>query len=63
MRSWEKEARINDNDHWAMDAFSGSAIGFFSAKAIVALHKKGFKFSVIPVIDNPLSGLALSYRF
>jgi hypothetical protein len=40
-----------------------SAIGFLTAKAIVAPHKKGSKFSVIPVIDGPVRVLALSYRF
>ncbi len=32
--------RINENDHWASDVFVGSAIGFFTTKAILALHKK-----------------------
>lgn len=56
-------SRVNDNDHWASDVFFGSAIGFFTAKAIVALHKKDINLAVIPVIDGQLRGLAISYKF
>lgn len=56
-------SRINDNDHWASDVFFGSAIGFFTAKAIVALHKKGSNLTVTPLIDGQLRGLAISYKF
>ena len=56
-------SRINDNDHWASDVFLGSAIGFFTAKAILALHKKNSKIAVIPVIDGRVRGVALGYRF
>ncbi len=55
--------RINDNDHWASDVFVGSAIGFFTAKAIVALHKKSPNIVIIPVIDGPVRGLGLSLIF
>jgi membrane-associated phospholipid phosphatase len=56
-------SRVNDNDHWASDVFFGSAIGFFTAKAIVVLHKKGVNIAVIPVIDGQLRALLISYKF
>jgi len=55
--------KINDNDHWASDVFLGSAIGFFTAKAIVALHKKNANLAVIPVNDGHVRGLAISLIF
>jgi len=55
--------RMNDNDHWASDVFLGSAIGFFNAKAIVALHKKKGNIAVIPVIEGQARGVVLSYKF
>jgi len=56
-------SRINDNDHWASDVFLGSAIGFFTAKAIIALHKKDINLAVTPLIQGPIRGVAISYRF
>ena len=56
-------ARIHNNDHWASDVFLGSAIGFFTAKAIVALHKKDIDLVVMPVIEDQFRGLALFYQF
>jgi membrane-associated phospholipid phosphatase len=55
--------RINDNDHWASDVFFGSAIGFFTAKAIFTLHKKNANIAVIPVNDGHVRGLAISLKF
>jgi len=54
---------INDNDHWASDVFVGSAFGFFTAKAIVALHKKKANLAVIPVNDGHVRWLAISLKF
>lgn len=56
-------SRVNDNDHWASDVFFGSAVGFFTAKAILALHKKDIKIAVIPVMENQLRALAICYKF
>jgi membrane-associated phospholipid phosphatase len=56
-------ARINDNAHWASDVFVGSAIGYFTAKTIVALHKKNSRFQVVPLTDGQHNGLAISYKF
>jgi len=55
--------RINDNDHWASDVFLGSAIGFFTAKAILTLHKKNANIAVIPVNDGRVRGLTISLKF
>jgi membrane-associated phospholipid phosphatase len=55
--------RINDNDHWASDVFFGSAVGFFTAKAIVGLHKNNPNIVIMPVIDGQARGLALSLIF
>jgi membrane-associated phospholipid phosphatase len=56
-------ARINDNGHWASDVFAGSAIGYFTAKTIVKLHKKGSKFAVAPAMTGQGLGLVISYKF
>lgn len=38
-------SRVNDNDHWASDIFFGSAVGFFTARAI-------YKLSLCPSAKN-----------
>ena len=55
--------RMNNNDHWASDVFVGSAIGFFTTKAILALHKKSVNIAVIPVSDGQVRGLVISLKF
>jgi hypothetical protein len=58
-------SRVHDNAHWASDVIIGSAIGYFTAKAIVRLHggDGGADFSIRPVLDRDAAGLSLSYRF
>jgi membrane-associated phospholipid phosphatase len=59
-------SRVNDNYHWASDVFFGSAVGYFTAKAIVGLHrnKKDIDLTVIPVTDGRDTALTvISYRF
>jgi len=59
-------SRVNDNAHWASDVFFGSAIGYFTAKAIVGLHSKEKKdrgVTVFPVINDKYTALLMSYRF
>ncbi len=34
-------SRVNDNDHWASDVFFAAVIGYFTAKAVVALNSDG----------------------
>jgi len=50
-------SRVNDNAHWPSDVFFGSCLGYFTAKGIVALHKKD-----IGLIISPTS-LSFLYRF
>jgi len=59
-------SRVNDNAHWASDVFFGSAVGYFTAKAIVGLHSKEKKERsavIIPVINDKHTALLISYRF
>ncbi len=59
-------SRVNDNYHWASDVFFGSALGYFTAKAIVGLHKskKDINLTVIPITDGKDTALTvISYRF
>jgi hypothetical protein len=58
-------SRLHDNDHWASDVFLGSAIGYFTAKAILALHKenKVKNITLLPSFDGKEGRLALSYKF
>lgn len=58
-------SRVNDNDHWTSDAFFGSAIGYFMAKAVVGLHsekEKDRNLSVYPLIDGEYAGFLIAYR-
>jgi membrane-associated phospholipid phosphatase len=57
-------SRVHDNAHWMSDVVIGSAIGHFTARAIIRLHGgEGRSLSVQPVVGNGRSGLSLSYRF
>ena len=58
-------SRVNDNDHWTSDVFFGSAIGYFTAKAIIGLHdsKKDRNYSILPMINGKQFALLLSYNF
>ncbi len=55
-------SRINDNDHWASDVFAGAAIGYFTARFLIRLHKNS-RFAILPLLENGRQGLALGYRF
>jgi membrane-associated phospholipid phosphatase len=58
-------SRVHDNAHWTSDVIIGSAIGYFTARAIVGLHGSGGErtFSVRPMLDQGRAGLSLAYRF
>lgn len=58
-------SRVNDNFHWASDAFLGSAIGYFTAKAILALHKndRTNRLSFIAILNSKQSSILISYKF
>jgi membrane-associated phospholipid phosphatase len=61
-------SRLNDNAHWMSDVLLGSAIGYFTAKAVTGLHgsdtyrPKG-NFDLAPVVNGRYAGLSLSYSF
>lgn len=54
-------SRIHDDAHWASDAFLGSAIGYFTAKAVIALHGKHKNIHVLPLSGG--TGLAIGVKF
>jgi membrane-associated phospholipid phosphatase len=57
-------SRVHDNAHWMSDVVIGTAIGHFTAKAIIGLSGgTGRNLSLQPVISNGRSGLSLAYRF
>jgi membrane-associated phospholipid phosphatase len=60
-------SRLNDNAHWMSDVLVGSAIGYFTAKAVVGLHggetRARHRFGVAPVVNSDLAGLSVSYGF
>ncbi len=59
-------SRVNDDEHWASDIFVGSAIGYFTAKAVVGRHdpaQAGKTLSLVPLFDGERAGLALICRF
>lgn len=58
-------SRVNDNAHWASDVFFGSAIGYFTAKAIIGLHesKKGENLIVTPLVNDKHAAVLITYTF
>jgi membrane-associated phospholipid phosphatase len=58
-------SRVHNNGHWSSDAFVGSAIGYFTGKAIVASHRDGKEsnLSIAPVIDGKDLGFVVTYRY
>jgi membrane-associated phospholipid phosphatase len=58
-------SRVNDNAHWPSDVFFGSAIGYFTAKAIVGLHtsKRNGSLTILPIADGKYTALLISYKF
>lgn len=58
-------SRVNDNAHWASDVFVGSAIGFFTAKAVIALHANDSqrRFTLLPISDGKKSFILISFNF
>jgi membrane-associated phospholipid phosphatase len=58
-------SRVHDNAHWPSDIIIGSAIGHFTARAIIGLHggTADTGFSLVPTVDQRGPNLSLSYRF
>ena len=57
-------SRVNDNDHWASDVLFGSAIGYFTARAILRLHKvdSNSRITIFPQLDYRHAGLSIALR-
>jgi membrane-associated phospholipid phosphatase len=55
--------RVYTNGHWASDVFVGSAIGYFTGKAVVASHSKQSNVSLMPWIDRNNLGVMMTYRY
>lgn len=55
--------RVHNNAHWSSDVFVGSAIGYFTGKAVVAAHSKQSNLCFEPLIDGKDKGVLMSYRF
>ena len=56
-------ARLNDNEHWASDAFFGAAIGYFTAAAVLRYHKRSSPVSFMPSVSRNGGGISLTYRY
>ena len=54
-------SRINDNGHWASDAFVGSAIGYLTAKTVTSSRSNNR--IIIPMTDGRNNSLSVIYRF
>ena len=54
-------SRINDGAHWASDVFLGSAVGYFTAKAVIALHAEHKNIRILPFSGG--TGLAIGFEF
>lgn len=55
-------SRINDNGHWASDAFVGAAIGYLTAKAVVS-SRSNTTTTIIPITDGRNNSLSVIYLF
>lgn len=57
--------RVHNNAHWSSDVFVGSAIGYFTGRAIVRLHATGEEpnLSVIPLMDRKSPGCVVTLRY
>jgi membrane-associated phospholipid phosphatase len=58
-------SRINDNAHWASDVLVGSAIGYLTARAVVARHgdRSRMNLTIVPSIGDKQADLSVSCRF
>jgi len=55
--------RVHDKKHWPSDVFAGSAIGYFTAKAVNALHKNGDAVRVSFEAGRDRRSVTLSFAF
>lgn len=52
-------SRVHDNNHWASDAFTGAAIGYFAAKLVLGSTPRLLQIHPSPAIN----GIGMSYQF
>jgi len=55
--------RVHNNGHWSSDVFVGSALGYFTGKAVLASHAKQSNLSFAPLMDGKGRGVLISCRF
>lgn len=55
-------SRVHDNAHWLSDIFVGSAIGYFTAKAVLHRHGVG-KTSILPSTDGKQVGILIEHPY
>lgn len=56
-------SRVHDGKHWASDVFMGSAIGYFTAKAVLRYNEGDERFLIYPVAKEGGAMLMVTYRF
>ncbi len=57
--------RVHNNAHWSSDVFVGSAIGYFTGKAVVRSHAagKGNNLSIAPLLVGKSPGVVVTLRY
>ncbi|MFA6584462.1 MAG: phosphatase PAP2 family protein [Elusimicrobiaceae bacterium] len=55
--------RMNHNDHWASDVFIGSALGYFTAKAVIKYREADSPVTLLPILGADTKGLVVVSRF
>ncbi len=55
--------RLHENAHWASDVFVGSAIAYFTGKAVVASHSHKSTLGFVPLIEGKERGVLITYKF
>lgn len=53
-------SRVNDDAHWASDAFVGSVIGFATARALACYHDSESRLALHPVTLDGVTGAGLT---
>lgn len=56
-------SRLNSHAHWFSDVVAGGALGFFTAKLIVARHKEGKETAILPLLGHEEYGVLVTKRF
>ena len=57
-------SRVHDNKHWASDIFIGSAIGYFTSKALMKMYNGAANnISIAPATTGNITGITVGYKF